>query len=108
MREPDISAVQAASLVAENSTVLVDVRTAEEWREGHAPCAVHIPLDELTELSVPRSCRVLTICRSGRRSAIAADRVAPTHRVCNVTGGMMSWTDHGLPIATGRQGNTAT
>lgn len=52
----------------------VDVRTEGEFRGGHAPGAVNIPLDQLTsrlsELEPARP--VLVCCASGSRSAMAA------------------------------------
>lgn len=98
-RLPDITPDRAASLAAEQEAVLVDVRTPAEWAEGHAPDAVHVPLDTLTGEDIPADRPVLTICHSGRRSAMAADQLADTHRVHNVSGGMADWEAHGLPMA---------
>ena len=54
--------------------VLLDVRTAEEYAEGHLPGARNIPVQELAtrldELG-PRETRVAVYCHSGRRSAAA-------------------------------------
>ncbi len=53
---------------------LVDVRTREEYRAGHLPGAVNIPVQELgsrvDELE-PRGTPIVVYCRSGRRSATA-------------------------------------
>lgn len=53
---------------------LVDVRTPEEFAQGHARGAINIPVQELGarlgELS--RVKRVVVYCRSGARSATAA------------------------------------
>lgn len=53
---------------------LVDVRTAQEYAEAHAPGAINIPLDqvqkriaEFTKLPKP----IVAYCRSGNRSAMA-------------------------------------
>lgn len=58
--------------------VLVDVRTDEEWAQGHAnhPHTVHIPLAQLPEhlpKAVPdRATPILFYCRTGRRAVQAA------------------------------------
>jgi len=87
---------------------LLDVRELDEWSNGHAPEAVHVPLaelpDRLGELSKDR----LTICacRSGARSARAAHFLAEQgYDVVNLEGGMLAWqaqagplvADHGEP-----------
>jgi rhodanese-related sulfurtransferase len=80
------------------SYVRVDVRTAEEFAEGHIPGAIHIPHDEMEsrfgELIPYKSSKILLICRSGRRSVMAAE-VLSKHgfdRLFNLKGGMLEWT----------------
>lgn len=55
---------------------IVDVRTQEEYLEGHIGGAVNIPLDqiqdrlqEFREMSTP----IIMYCRSGNRSGIAVN-----------------------------------
>lgn len=47
-----IGAVELAALIASGEAILVDVRSAAEWRSGHAQGAVHIPYSELFGRSV--------------------------------------------------------
>lgn len=82
---------------------LLDVREHDEWRAGHAPDAVHIPLGELgaryTELVQDRPLYV--ICRSGARSAYAALALAGAGwRTHNVSDGMIGWQAAGLPMTS--------
>ncbi len=100
-RLPDVSPDEAADLAAQGA-VLVDVRTDAEWSQGHAPDAVHVPLDRLTAEDISADQQVLTICHTGGRSAIAADRIAQTHQVRNVAGGMAAWENQGMPVADGK------
>lgn len=97
-RLPDITPDEAADLTQRQEAVLVDVRTPAEWAQGHGPQARHIPLDTLTGDAIPTDRTVLTVCHSGRRSAMAADQLADTHEVCNVAGGMADWEERGLPV----------
>ena len=60
--------------------ILLDVRTKEEFAEGHIPGAILLPYDAITEktarAAIPsRASVVVVYCRSGRRSAIAAERL---------------------------------
>lgn len=77
MKEKRISAAQARELIArDNTIILLDVRTPEEYAKGHIPGARLLPLDEIAEKAktvLPdTSAPVLVYCHSGRRSALAA------------------------------------
>jgi rhodanese-related sulfurtransferase len=51
--------------------IIVDVRTIQEWNEdGHAPCTVNYPLDEIgNHVSELKSYKKITlVCRSGNRA----------------------------------------
>ena len=69
------SGPSARDLVNEGARLL-DVRGPDEFADGHLPGAIHIPVDELparlAELE-PRHAGVVVYCRSGRRSARAAE-----------------------------------
>lgn len=54
--------------------LVLDVRTPQEFREGHVPGAVNIPLDSLqAEMrTLDKRKPIITCCRSGMRSASAA------------------------------------
>ena len=85
----------------EDGAVLVDVREPGEWSAGHAADAIHIPLAQLTEhlAELPVDREIITVCRSGRRSATAA-ALLNRHglRATNLGGGMTDWVAVGLPI----------
>jgi len=103
-----VGAVEAAELV-EAGAVLLDVREPHEWRAGHAPRARHIPLGDLDRRAVelPAGRRIVTVCRSGARSARAAAILARHgHQVSNLGGGMHAWARADLPVVAkgGRPG----
>lgn len=92
----NVSVKQAEQLIAGQQTVVLDVRTREEFREGHIPKATLIPLQELnSRLSeLDKSTTYLVVCRSGNRSAQASEILLKngfTH-IYNMTGGMNDWT----------------
>jgi rhodanese-related sulfurtransferase len=80
--------------------VLLDVREPDEWAAGHAPGAIHVPLSEVGTSAVRFAGQeVLTVCRSGGRSAKAAEALARAGvAVRNVAGGMTAWAAGGLPV----------
>jgi rhodanese-related sulfurtransferase len=107
-RRPKASAQQARQLM-EQGAILLDVREAPEWRAGHAPGARHIPLSSLPVRmkDLPPHRTVVTVCRSGHRSALAAKMLTRQGReVLSLSGGMHAWARAGLPVVSsgGRSG----
>jgi rhodanese-related sulfurtransferase len=70
-----VDAATALSLAASGARV-VDVRTPQEFADGHVPGAVNVPYDQigsrLAEVG-PKDAPIVLYCRSGRRSAVAAE-----------------------------------
>ncbi len=80
---------------------LLDVREDDEWTAGHAPDAVHLRLGELGARvdELPRDREVYVICRSGARSAYAAQALAAGGVLAvNVADGMTGWAVAGRPM----------
>lgn len=80
---------------------LLDVREDDEWAAGHAPQARHIPLGQLgaRTAEIPQDTDIYVICRSGGRSARAAQALNGW-RAVNVGGGMQDWAAAGKPMVT--------
>ncbi|MFI9612899.1 rhodanese-like domain-containing protein [Streptomyces sp. NPDC052023] len=94
---------RAHQQTCEGKAVLLDVRESPEWKAGHAPGALHLPLTRLvTGAALPEEVRdrpVVAICRSGHRSRQAAELLAARGvRATDVTGGMTAWAREGLPV----------
>lgn len=81
---------------------IVDVRESEEVADGMIPGARHIALGALVEClnDLDKSRPVIAICRSGARSAEAADQLtAAGFTAYTVPGGMLDWTAAGFLTA---------
>ena len=93
-----------AELIADSSVVILDVRTAEEYADGHIKGAILIDQKqgdfvEKAKATLSKEKTIAIYCRSGRRSANAADRLAAEgYRLVNLKGGIIAWTDEGMPI----------
>ncbi|MCP9468851.1 MAG: FAD-dependent oxidoreductase [Nitrospira sp.] len=76
------------------TTVLLDVRRADERAKGAIPGSFHIPLDELRSrmAELPRDREIVVYCQTGQRSYIAA-RMLGQHgfRARNLTGSYRTW-----------------
>ena len=94
-------------LTGGNRPQVFDVRTDDEWRDGHLPGALHIMGGYLPERigDVPRDRPLVVMCGSGYRSTIAASVLerAGLSAVTNLTGGMKAWTDAGLEATRDEQ-----
>ena len=91
--------VMSASLPT--GVFLLDVREDDEWAAGHAPDAVHVRLRDLGARTdeIPRDREVYVICRTGARSAYAAQALADAGwNAVNVADGMTGWAVAGRPM----------
>ncbi|MDD7318534.1 MAG: rhodanese-like domain-containing protein [Prevotella sp.] len=85
---------------------VVDVRTAGEFAEGTVPGAVLIDLKdagfaEKVEAALDKAKPVAVFCRSGRRSAAAAEILIGLgfKTVVNLNGGFLAWQEAGKAVA---------
>lgn len=84
--------------------VLLDFRTPAEFAEGHLAKAVNIDVEapdfEAKVIQLDRSKRYAVYCRSGRRSAIAMDKMAALGfaSIVDLGGGITAWEAAGHPV----------
>jgi rhodanese-related sulfurtransferase len=103
MSVPEIDVAELARL-RQGDVPLIDVRQPEEWEEVRAPGAVLIPLADVAERieEIPADDTVYVICKSGGRSAKAAELLrARGIDAVNVAGGTMAWVEAGHPVESG-------
>lgn len=88
------------------ATLLIDVRSAEEFAAGHIPGAINIPHDQIAarapELAAHKSDGTLILyCRSGRRTALAIDALEAQGftGLMHLDGDMQGWQAAGEPVA---------
>ena len=95
-----------ATLIADTNVVVLDVRTASEYAEGHIQGAVLIDQNqsdfvEKAKASLPQDKTIALYCRSGRRSANAAGKLAEVGYKCvNLKGGIIAWKEAMMPVTT--------
>lgn len=90
---------------ANRAGLILDVRSAEEYAEGHIPGAINIPHDQLesriAEIGAHKNKDVVLYCRSGVRAGIAATilQSAGFSKLLHLAGDMSGWSSNGnLPI----------
>lgn len=93
----NITAEEAKKIMdTESEYVILDVRTEEEFAQGHIPGAILIPdyeIREEAENSLPdKDALILVYCRSGRRSKNAAQILAELgYTNIREFGGILDW-----------------
>ena len=93
----NITAEEAKQIMdTEKGYIILDVRTQEEYDEGHIPGAIVIPHEEITERAedvlTDKDQLILVYCRSGRRSKIAAEALAELgYTNIKEFGGILDW-----------------
>jgi rhodanese-related sulfurtransferase len=109
--------VRTASAKQREGWSYLDVRSPQEFAQGHPEGAVNVPilfmgpagnqpnprfLEIVQRLFPQQDTPLLLGCRSGARSARAAEILAAAGyaRLANVAGGMMDWDANGLPRST--------
>ena len=98
--DPGVDPEEAQRLLG-SGAALLDVREPSEWKAGHAPGALHLPLGALESRldTLPTERRVVVVCRSGNRSAKATELlVRAGYDAVNLEGGMRAWAAAGLPV----------
>lgn len=100
-----LTLLEATQRINQGKTVVLDVRSAEEFAAGHVRGAVNIPLPDLQqrlgELEKSRSKTIIVVCQSGVTSAKAGAQLnkAGFQEVYSLTGGLAAWQSQGLPVA---------
>jgi len=109
--KPLISSLEAFKLLQSDSNIVVlDVRTPAEFNgeTGHLAHALLIPVQELErrvgELQKYKSNLIIVYCRTGHRSANAAEILQKHgYNARNMEGGITRWRTEQLPVVKGKQ-----
>lgn len=92
-----ITADEAQAMMDAGSPTIVDVRTAQEYAEGHVPGAINIPVENIgsdkpAELA-DTDADLIVYCRTGVRSKQASDKLVELgYQHVNDMGGIVDWT----------------
>ena len=93
-------------MIADSNVVILDVRKADEFADGHIKGAILIDqfqsdFVEQAKAKLPKDKTIAIYCRSGRLSANAASKLAGVGYKCvNLKGGILAWKDAGKPVVT--------
>ena len=83
--------------------VILDVRGADEYAEGHVPGSINIDHESVGQHleRLKKYDKLYIHCRGGKRAQFAANTLINagiTQLVCINDGGFMDWVEHGYPV----------
>ena len=96
-----IGVEEARREIAGGEATAVDVRSEEEWSEGHVPGAIHLPDGDPEQATKPleEGARLLVIAKDGKLAVRAATKLAEQgYNAAAVDGGMDDWVSEDFPI----------
>jgi phage shock protein E len=94
------------AVIASPGVVIIDVRTPEEFAQGHIEGAINIPVehpDYMNQVAqLDPTATYAVYCRSGNRSQAAVAGMASTGStgIYELESGTVGWTDAGRPLVS--------
>jgi rhodanese-related sulfurtransferase len=99
---PSIDIAELEARIAAGGVRVLDVREPDEFRSGHLPGAIHVPVRRLPERldKLKRDKPYAVICQSGNRSRGATNLLLDSgfEGAVSVRGGTGAWARSGRPI----------
>jgi hydroxyacylglutathione hydrolase len=101
---PTLTLAEVGNQLRADHAVLLDVRSEEEWKSGHAPESLNLPIGGLDQRldKIPRNRPIIVHCQTGARAAIAASllKARGFTDVRMFPGGFAEWQAAGLAQTT--------
>lgn len=100
----DINAIEFRDIVANKNPLILDVRSIEEYRDGHLKDALLLPVNELErkidKISSHKNKPIAVYCRSGNRSTVASQILIKEgfKEIYNLRPGIKGWKKEQFPI----------
>jgi len=95
----------ATELINHKDALVVDVRPAADFAQGHIINALNLPMNgfkkQIRTLHKHKERPILITCRSGSQSAVACQQLRKDgfENVYNLRGGVLAWQNANLPLS---------
>lgn len=97
-----VGTLAATRMINDQNALVIDVRPATEFANGHLPGARNIPAEDLTKRAgeLPAGKPLILVCANGGRAGKSAASLRASGRqdVFNLDGGIANWQQSGLPL----------
>lgn len=97
-----VSAAQATRMINKEDALVLDIREASEFKEGHIANAMNLPYASLaqrmSELDKHKSRPIILVCKTGQTVSTASKMLKEKgYNALRLQGGMMEWNNQNLP-----------
>lgn len=106
----EVTATQATLLINRENGIVVDIRSKDEFKQGHITDAIHIlPSDikagNLAGLESHKSNPIIVVCKTGQTARESADLLtkAGFEKVNLLKNGLIAWNEANLPLVRGKR-----
>lgn len=106
----EISPAELTQFINRDEGVVIDIRSNDEFKQGHITGALHVSTSEIKSGSVPnlekyKSSPITVVCKTGTTAVESANLLAKAgfEKVYLLKGGLLSWSDAKMPLVRGKK-----
>lgn len=106
----EISPAELTQFINRDEGIVIDIRTKDEFKQGHITGAVHVLPSEIKSGSVPnlekhKENPITVVCKSGQTAVENANLLAKAgfEKVYLLKGGLLSWSEAKMPLVRGKK-----
>lgn len=105
----EVTATQATLLINRENGIVVDIRSKDEFKQGHITDAIHICRQtsggNLAGLESHKSNPIIVVCKTGQTARESADLLtkAGFEKVNLLKNGLIAWNEANLPLVRGKR-----
>jgi len=101
---PSVTPNQLSTMVNQRDAVVLDIREHNDFKNGHIPGSINIPLakigERVAELHKSREKPVIVVCKMGQSATSVTKRLKEDGfaEVYRLGGGLLEWQSSNLPL----------
>lgn len=106
----EISAAELTQFINKDEGVVIDIRTNDEFKQGHITSSVHVLPSDIKSGSLPslekyKASPITVICKTGTAAQENANLLAKAgfEQVYVLKGGLVSWSEAKMPLIRGKK-----
>ncbi|GLO59671.1 rhodanese-like domain-containing protein [Vibrio sp. MACH09] len=106
----EVSPAELTQFINKDEGVVVDIRTKDEFKQGHITGSVHVLPSDIKSGSVPslekyKASPITVICKTGTTAQESANLLAKAgyEQVFVLKGGLVSWSEAKMPLIRGKK-----
>lgn len=98
-----LSSAQAVDLMNRHDAVVIDLRSGEDFKQGHILGARNMPHAELSQKMTDSDLKqraIILVCQNGQQSFTSGNQLQKEGfvQVASLAGGMAAWQNESMPI----------